>query len=352
MFFGSDNQTGASDKVLANMATANTGHTHGYGDDDWTRQAHQLINKIFECDARVFFVASGTAANSLALSCLVQPWETILSHHEAHVLIDESTAPEFFTGGARQIGITRTAGKIDAHHLERFLSQSGTDVPHNARPAALTLAQISELGLVYQPAELSRLKEIAQQHDLRIHMDGARFANAVSATNASPAELTWQSGVDVLSLGATKCGCLAAEAVVFFDHSLADDFEHRRKRSGHLLSKGRLLASQFIAWLDDNHWLNLAKHANTHAAMLAAALEKNPDIRLAWPCEGNEIFAIIPKRTEQKLKKAGAEFYQWYSHGLPAHESLSDTEVLVRLVTSFNTRAEEVNEFVKIAAPA
>jgi len=351
MFFGSDNQTGASDKVLANIATANNGHTHGYGDDDWTKRAHRLINETFECDARVFFVASGTAANSLALSCLVRPWETILSHHEAHVIIDESTAPEFFTGGARQISITNTAGKIDAKHLQRFLNQAGTDVPHNAKPAAVTLAQVNELGLVYQPDDLSRLKEVSQQHKLSIHMDGARFANAVSATQISPAKLTWQSGIDVLSLGATKCGCLAAEAVVFFDHALAEDFEHRRKRSGHLLSKGRLLASQFIAWLEDDHWLKLAAHANSQATRLAGALEKNPEIRLAWPCEANEIFAIMPKHTEQRLKKSGAEFYRWYSHGLPAHESLNDTEVLVRLVTSFNTQAEEVNEFIEVAAP-
>ena len=247
----------------------------------------------------------------------MRPWEIILSHHEAHVLIDESTAPEFFTGGARQMSVTKTAGKVSENHLRHFLSQQGTDAPHNARAAALTLAQISELGLVYQPAELSRIKKIAQAHDLYIHMDGARFANAVASTNASPAELTWQAGVDVLSLGATKCGCLAAEAVVFFNHGLADDFEHRRKRSGHLLSKGRLLATQFCAWLDDGHWLELATHANNQAATLAAALEKNSEIRLAWPCEANEIFAIIPVHMQQRLKKAGAESVSYTHLTLP-----------------------------------
>jgi len=350
MFFGSDNQTGATEKVLAAITDANRGHAHGYGDDKWTQRAAEKIDEVFQTETRTYFVPTGTASNSLALACMVKPWEVILSHHEGHVYIDESTAPEFFTGGARQIALTKSAGKIEPQHLNHFLQQCGDDAPHNARPAALSFAQVSELGRVYSPAEISALSNIAHAHQMYVHMDGARFANAVVASGVGADEITWKAGVDVLSLGATKCGCLAAEAVVFFNQELATDFEQRRKRSGHLLSKGRFLAAQFEAWLTDNHWLDLASHANEKATELSRRLEQINHIRLAWPCDANEIFAIMPKDTEQRLKDAGAEFYQWYDHGLPATEKLLENEVLVRLVTSFSTASNEIDNFVKIAA--
>ncbi len=349
MQFGSDNQTGASQKVLDKIASANDGHTHGYGDDQWTKAACDKIREVFETDATIFFVASGTAANSLALASLVKPWETILCHHQAHILIDESTAPEFFSGGARQVPVTKEAGKIQSSHLENYFSQAGTDTPHNTIPKALSIAQANESGLVYSPDELTLLAKIANQHQVKLHMDGARFANAVAASGATPAEMSWKAGVDVLSLGATKCGCLAAEAVIFFDRELATDFEHRRKRSGHLLSKGRLFASQFLGWLEDDHWLELASHANQHAAALAQQLEQLSDVRLAWPAQANEVLAIMPTPMSKRLEEAGAEFYSWYQQSLPPNEQLSTNESLIRLVTSFKTNMDEVNNFIGIA---
>ena len=349
MQFGSDNQTGASQKVLETLANANDGHTHGYGDDQWTQAASDKINQVFETEASIYFVATGTAANSLALASLVNPWETILCHHQAHVFIDESTAPEFFSGGARQIPVTQKSGKLHTSHLENYFSQAGSDTPHNVIPKALSIAQANESGLVYSVDELTALSKVAHQHQIKLHVDGARFANAVAATKATPAELSWKAGVDVLCLGATKCGCLAAEAVIFFDQALAKDFEHRRKRSGHLLSKGRLFAAQFLGWLEDDHWLELARHANQHASELSQQLEQLENVRLAWPTQANEVLAIMPTTMVNTLQQAGAEFYPWYEQSLPPREQLNQDETLIRLVTSFKSNMDEVTRFIDIA---
>ncbi len=194
MQFGSDNQTGASAQVMEFIQQANDGYTHGYGDDKWTERAVQALKETFECDLEAFFVATGTAANSLALSCLVQPWESILCHHQAHILIDESTAPEFFSGGARLISITKRDGKITEAHLDEYARIAGTDYPHNPRAGAVTFAQSSELGLVYTPREIGSLCAAAHQQGMLAHMDGARFANAVATLDCHPAEITWQAG--------------------------------------------------------------------------------------------------------------------------------------------------------------
>lgn len=349
MQFGSDNQTGASEQVLKQIVDANNGHTHGYGDDDWSTQAKQKLNAVFESDAEIFFVATGTAANSLSLASLVKPWETILCHHQAHVLVDESTAPAFFTGGANLIAVSRQAGKLHPAHLQTYFDNTGTDAPHNPRAAALSLAQVNECGQVYSVEELKALTDLAHQHQLKVHMDGARFANALAAQQCTPAELTWKAGIDVLCLGATKCGCLSAEAVIFFDRELAKDFEHRCKRSGHLLSKGRFLAAQFHGWLENDHWLALAEHANQHAQKLAQGLQKIAGVRMAWPADANELFVILPQTMSDRLQQAGAEFYEWYAHALPPHEQLMDDEAFVRLVTSFKTTDAEVSQFLELA---
>ena len=216
MQFGSDNQTGASTQVMEMLIRANDGFTHGYGDDQWTDRAVEALKDIFECDLEAFFVPTGTAANSLALSCLVQSWDTILCHDQAHILIDESTAPEFFTGGARLIGISRGEGKLSVEHLRHYFSVAGNDFPHNSSARALSITQASENGLLYTPEEVAALTDVAHDYGLRVHMDGARFSNAVAGLGCTPAEITWQAGVDVLCLGATKNGALAAEAVIFF----------------------------------------------------------------------------------------------------------------------------------------
>jgi threonine aldolase len=345
MKFGSDNQAGASQQVLEAVLKANTGFTHGYGDDKWCSLATDMIEELFRCELDLFFVATGTAANSLALSCLVQPWETILCHHHSHILLDESTAPEFFSGGARLIPISQKAGKLDSRHLEQFFEKVSPEVPHTPTAKALSITQANEAGQVYTVEEIKALTTLAHDHGLHVHMDGARFANAIAALGCKPADVTCNAGVDVLTLGATKCGALAAEAVIFFNRDLSKNFIHRRKRSGHLISKGRLFGAQFIGWLKDNHWLDLAKHANVKAEQLAKKLGSLPQVQQVWPCIANEIFLIMPRFLSEKLHEAGAEFYQWPETALPAGKTLNKNEVFVRLVTSFVTTDEHINEF-------
>jgi len=345
MQFGSDNQAGASSRILAMLQAANSGFSHGYGDDQWCARATEALERFFDCRLEVFFVATGTAANSLALSCLVQPWETILCHHQAHILQDESTAPEFFSGGARLVPISRRSGRLTPSHLERYFKTLADEAPHTPRTGALSITQANEAGQVYTPRQLAALCSIAHAHNMLVHMDGARFANAVAALDCSPAESSWKAGVDVLSLGATKCGALAAEAVIFFRPELAATFSQRRKRSGHLLSKGRLFGAQFVGWLKDDHWLELANHANLQARCLADRLARFPAITLQWPCEANELFVTMPADLADSLQSCGAEFYEWPAHALPAGVELADNQLFVRLVTSFATTDDHIDRF-------
>jgi threonine aldolase len=349
MHFRSDNQTGASDKVLDALARANSGTAGGYGDDQWTAKAVELLSEAFECDLEAFFVVTGTAANSLALSCLVQPWQAVLCHAQAHVINDESTAPEFFSGGARLVPIVRGEGKMTADHVHEHFRGADCHPPHNALATALSVTQATELGLVYAPDELRSLCDAAHAHGLAVHMDGARFANAVAALGCAPADISWKAGVDALCLGATKNGALAAEAVLFFRKGLAEQFVHRRKRSGHLLSKGRLFGAQFAGWLQDGHWLELAGHANGQAAALAGELAALPGVRLAWPVQANELFVIAPRALVERLREEGAEFYDWDSAALPADTSLGEHETLIRMVTSFATSSRDVERFCMLA---
>lgn len=348
MYFGSDNQTGASLKVLGMLAEANNEYSHGYGDDRWTDQAIEALKALFECDLEAYFVATGTAANSLALSCMVQPWEAILCHDSAHIILDESTAPELFTGGARLLSVSNGQGKITPEHLENYFQTIGTDYPHNVRATALSITQASESGLVYTPTEISALSRVAKGNGLSIHMDGARFANAVASQQVAPAELSWKAGVDVLCLGATKCGALCAEVVIFFNKELAKTFVHRRKRGGHLLSKGRVFGAQMVGWLQDDHWLELAKHANTQAAKLAEAINGIDGLQLVWPVESNELFVVMPKGLATYLRDAGAEFYDWYVDTLPPNVTLQDDQQFARLVTSFATQDSHRHEFSEL----
>lgn len=349
MQFGSDNHPGASPRVLEQLLRANAGHTHGYGDDEWTERARAALCQVFERDLEVYFVATGTAANALALAALVRPWQAILCHDQAHILNDESTAVELYTGGARLRGISGRAGKLTATHLREYLSSAGADVPHSALPGALSLSQSSELGLCYTPAELGALTELAHARGMAVHVDGARFANAVVATGASPAELSWRAGVDMLSLGATKNGCLAAEAILVFGAGPGEALAHLRKRGGHLLSKGRLFGAQLVGWLEHGHWLELARHANDQAQLLAHELATMPGVRLAWPVEANELFAVLPASMVGELREHGATFYDWPTSALPPELALEPTERLIRLVTSFATTDEHRQALCAIA---
>lgn len=347
MFFGSDNQPCASQVVLDAISAANHDFTHGYGNDNYTANAIKQLQDLFEYPVSVFFVATGTAANCLSLGALVNPWQTILCHEHSHVFMDESTAPEWFTGGARMVSIASKQGKVTLKHLEHYFTQIGDDIPHNPQVGALTLTQTNELGQVYSLEEIQSIGTFCQRQNIHFHMDGARFANAIAHLNCAPADITWKAGVDILSLGATKCGGLCAEAIIVFKPELAQALTHLRKRSGHLISKGRLFGAQFSAWLQDQHWLSLAHHANHQAQQLKQALNKFSEIEIIWPVDANEIFITLPKPLSLHLKQHGAEFYDWYPSTLPSDASLNADNDYVRLVTSFLTSDEHINAFIQ-----
>ena len=350
--FASDNASGASRKVLEALVAANEGSFPAYGGDPLTLAAEQRLAEVFEHDCAVFLVATGTASNALALSALTPSFGAIFCHAHAHVMDDECGAPEFFSAGAKLVGMPGVAGKIAPADLQRALAAYPRGLVKQVQPAALSLAQATECGTIYSCAEIAELADLAHAAGVSVHLDGARFANALVALNCSPADMTWRSGVDVLSLGASKNGALACEAVVFFDKAKAEDFAYRRKRGGHTLSKGRFLAAQMLAWLDDGHWLQLARHSNACAQRLAMALGRIKGVRIAWPVEANELFVVMPRAVDIELKAAGARYYAWSAERLAPPERPGNNDVLVRLVTSFNSRDEDIDRFAAIVAQA
>lgn len=347
MNFASDNTAGVAPEIMQALISGNDGFTLGYGNDDVTRGVERRIGEIFERDVAVFLVPTGTAANALALAHVSPPWGAVFAHEEAHIMSDECGAPEFFGGGLKLVGVKGVGCKLTPDALREKVSQYVGHAPHQVLPAAISFAQASESGTIYRPAEIAALSKIAHAHDMKVHMDGARFANALVRTNASPAEVTWKAGVDVLSFGATKGGAMAAEAVVFFDRNDAKNMGERRKRAGHLLSKHRFLSLQFQAYLENDCWLRLARHGNAMADRLAAGLAAagRPPV---WPVEANLVFIAIPKATEARLKAAGARYYERSTESLPAGKTLGPDDVLIRLVTSFATREAEVDRFVAL----
>ena len=352
MFFATDNGSGASPKVLAALVSANDGFAMPYGVDDVCRRAEQRLSEVFERDCAAFLTPTGTAANALALAALSPPWGAVFAHADAHVMDDECGAPEFFTLGAKLVGVAGPRGKIDPAAFAQALAAYPRGVVKQVQPAALTLSQASESGTVYRLAEVARLAGMAREAGLKVHMDGARFANALAKLKTTPAEATWKAGIDALSFGATKNGALMCEAVVFFDPALAQDFLYRRKRGGHTISKARFLGAQMLAYLEDDHWLELARHANAMARRLARGLRGVAGVRLPLPVEVNEVFAILPQAADTVLKAEGAVYYPWSAMGLARPQRPKNGEVYVRLVTSFATRTEDVDRFVMIAKDA
>jgi len=335
MSFASDNQSGASPAVLNALMQEFSRNGTSYGTDEATKRAEDKLRDVFDCDLVAYFVTSGTAANCLALSALGDPWGAVLCHHQAHLLRDESTAPEFLTNGMRLVPVGPFAARLDADAVAAQIAAMPDDRPHNIRPQVLSLAQSSENGQVYTPVEVRALCRVAHDAGLRVHMDGARFANAVAHLGCHPADISVRAGVDVLCLGATKNGAVAAEAVIFFDRTLAREFPERMKRSGHLLSKGRFLGTQFSAWLHDDHWLDLARHANERAQALATALTSINGVRIAMPPEANEVFAVLPRQVCAQLGAAGIGFAEWYGDAILPDKIELEREILVRFVTSF-----------------
>ena len=282
MEFGSDNMAGASPRVIEALAAANGGAAAAYGADTHTARAAERLAEIFEHPCAVFLVATGTGANALALGSLTPPWGAVFCHADAHVMDSECGAPEFFTGGAKLVGIPGEAGKIEPEALGAALSLFPSDSVHQVRPAALSLSQATECGTIYTCDEIARLAAVAHGAGLRVHMDGARFANALVSLGCTPAAITWQAGVDALSFGATKNGALACEAVVFFEPERAAHFGLQRKRGGHTVSKGRFLGAQMNAYLDDDHWLDLARLANGRATGRRKPTRSSPSCRLRY----------------------------------------------------------------------
>ena len=331
--FSSDNVTGACPEVMDAIVAANEGIVESYGNDKWSLNLQKKLSEIFETDVVVFPVVSGTAANALALSVLSPAFGKIFCNELSHINTDECGAPEFFSGGAKLVTMSSEDGKINAKDLSQNIR--GTGIVHLAQPAAVSITQACETGTVYQLEEIKSIAETAHEHGLKVHMDGARFANAIVSLDVSPAEMTWKSGIDVLSFGGTKNGCLTAEAVVFFKPELVGNFPYLHKRSGQLLSKMRFVSAQLEAYISNDVWLRNARNANNMAKLLSEGLAKFPDIKLAYTTQSNEVFVHLPSSTINLLNAKGY--------------NVSEDELdgkSVRFVTAWNTVSDDIDKLI------
>jgi threonine aldolase len=341
--FISDNGSSVAPEIMEALGAANQGMAIGYGEDLITKRAIERLSDTFERDISAFLVATGTAANSLNLAALTQPHGAILVHELAHVHVDECGAPEFFTHGAKLVPVPGSDGKLAPENVEKAFEHLVPGLVHHSQAQAISISQASECGTVYSVAEIEALSELAKGRQLRFHMDGARFANALVSLDCTPAEMTWKAGVDALSFGATKNGAMGVEAVILFDADLAATMPFLRKRSGQLMSKGRFLGAQMDAYLKDGLWLRMAAHANEMATHLSRGIADMPGARLRFETSANQVFAVLPKASHKALVAAGAAYYPWGREpdGVP-----------VRLVTSFSTTQEEVETFLSVAKGA
>ena len=339
MDFSSDNAAAVDPRILDRLAAANEGPAPSYDEDAISQRLAGRFRDIFECDLEVLPVISGTAANALSLAAMTPPYGAVLCHRDSHIEADECGAPEFFTGGAKLALLDGAHGKIGAAALGQALEKAHFGFVHAAQPTILSVTQSTEAGTVYTPDELRELTTLAGQHDLRIHMDGARFANALAGRHATPAELSWKAGIDILCFGATKNGAMAAEAIVVFRPELATHLRYLRKRAGHLIAKTRFLAAQLEAYLEDDLWLNNARHANAMARRLADGFDAIDGVTPVHPVEANEIFVGMPDVAADRLVAAGARFFRnWGAAPAPHH----------RFVTAFNTAQDDVDRVIAL----
>jgi threonine aldolase len=310
--FRSDNETPVAEPVMQAILEANHGTAFAYGEDDWSLRLDEAFSALFEHPVRVLPVPTGTVANSIALASVTPPWGAVLCHRNAHIYCDESGAPEFYGSGLRLVLGDGDNGKLNPETLGRAMHGAAGHGIHSYEAAALSLTQCTESGTLYTPGELLALNTMAREAGLATHLDGARFGNAVAALGCAPADLTWRAGVDMLSFGASKNGCMAAEALVFFErHEAYAVAERHRKRGGHLYSKMRYLSAQLLAYIKDDLWLELAGHANRQAARFAAAVEAHPEARLEYPAQANEVFVRWNTPAFERLEKAGIGFLTW-----------------------------------------
>jgi len=329
--FASDNYAGICPEAFTAMVEANQGHEISYGDDNWTAKASNLVRDVFETNCEVFFVFNGTSANSLSLASLCQSYHSILCHDQAHIETSECGAPEFFANGTKVLLLPGADGKIDSKSIDRAVNKR-TDI-HYPKPHALSLTQATEVGTVYSLAELRAVTDVARRCHLRVHMDGARFANAVVALGVTPKEITWESGVDVLCFGGSKNGIALGEAVVFFNTELAREFDYRCKQGGQLASKMRFLSAPWVGMLQDGAWLRYAKHSNAMAQRLDRAIRHLPHVKIAHPVQTNSVFAGLPDEVVQGMHQRWWKFY--------THVSQDNA----RLMCSWDTTAEDVDAF-------
>lgn len=311
--FASDNYAGVCPEAWAAMNEVNAGYAPAYGADPWTAQACDLLRDFFATDCQVFFVFNGTAANSLALSSLCRSYHSIVCHELAHIETDECGAPEFYSNGTKILLVPGEHGKVDLEAVAHTVHRR-SDI-HYPKPRVLSVSQATELGTVYRPEELAAVGETCRRLGLRLHMDGARFANALAATGAAPQDLTWRAGVDVLSFGGAKCGMAVGEAVIFFDRDLAEEFDYRCKQAGQLASKMRFLAAPWIGLLRDGALLRHAAHANAMATELARRLAAIPGVRVVHPCEANAVFVALDEGRLEALRHRGWQFYTFIGTG-------------------------------------
>jgi threonine aldolase len=331
MRFFSDNAAPAHPKVIEAISASNQAST-AYDGDEWSQRLDAAFSALFEREVRALWVSTGTAANCLALAALCPPYRGILCHRDAHIEVDEAGAPGFFTGGAKLMLLEGKGAKIDPEIVGSACDLVRKDV-HQVQPAAISITNATEYGLVYRAAEVADLGKLAKERELAFHMDGARFANALATTGERPADVTWRAGIDAMSFGFVKNGGLNAEALILFDTDLFDEVAVRRKRAGHLSSKGRMFAAQILALLEDDLWLDNARHANATAQSLAQAAPE----RLAYPVEANEIFLRVTPDEAAHLRSQGFDFYDWG----PGE---------IRLVTSWDQQGEPVERLAAAIA--
>lgn len=349
MNFSSDNWAGAAPQIIDALADEAGRYGGAYGTSDTDVRVERRFCELFEQDVAVFLVGTGTAANGLALAAVSQPGGIVLCHTGSHIEIDECGGVALQADGARLRLIGGSDGKMRPEALAAAIDAFPHGHVHAGQLTALSLTQMSEAGTVYAIDHIRALSDIAHAHGLAVHMDGARFANALVHLGITPAEMTWQAGIDLLSFGGTKNGCISAEALVVFNPDFATQLPYLRMRAGHLFSKSRFLAAQFEAYLADDLWLDLAGHANAMADRLRAGLEASNGTRLAWPTPANEVFAIFSKELAAQLRAAGAAFYEWNFSGKDTL-GLTDREDVFRLITSFATSADDVDGFLDVLA--
>ncbi len=347
MKFRSDNCAGAHPKICEAMTANAGGFATSYGASDLDERVSEAFCKLFGQEVAVFFVGTGTAANSLALTAVNRPGGVVFCHPEAHMAEDECGAPEYFTGGARLCNIDGPLGRMDMEKLQPAIDHYPADFIHAGQPMAVSITQSTEIGTLYSLDDIAAISAICRKNGLPLHLDGARFANAIVSLGVSAKQMTVDAGVDMISFGGTKNGCWCAEALIFLNLDLARDAAFLHKRAAQLFSKSRFIAAQFEAYFDNDLWIELATHSNAMATRLAAGLEQSPKCRLGWKPQANEVFPIIRKGTVAKLEEAGAEFHEW-----PKPRSfdgeIGEDEALCRLVTSFATTEEDVDRFLEL----